>query len=179
MRVLPHRQSPWGVALLGYTLIFGLLAACSSPAPKRQYALPKSLCGIKISGAALEPVLPPGKKISAQSTSAVGTSRCRLQVDGKIIFSSSIEQRDIDATARDVAVFAFGVNPDDASTANGRFIYSKTGAVGRVECPNSTAAEANLWVTARVPDASSASDMRHFIEEYAAATAKSGACHRL
>ncbi|MFE2988187.1 hypothetical protein [Streptomyces sp. NPDC059262] len=180
MRAFSHRLSSRGVAsLLGCTLVFGLLSACSSPDPKREYVLPNSLCGIKISGTALEPFLPPGKKINAQPTSAVGINRCRLRVDGKIVFSSSIEQRDIDATARDVAMSAFGVNPNDTGTTNGRFVYSKTGAVGRVECPNSTVAEANLWVTARVPDASSASGMRHFIEEYAAATAKSGACRRL
>lgn len=83
---------------------------------------PKDLCGTKVSSAALEPVLPPGKKISAQPTSAVGVQRCRVQVDGKTVLSASTEKRAAGASARDVAMSAIGVEPTDASADKGQVI---------------------------------------------------------
>ncbi|MEV6513697.1 hypothetical protein [Streptomyces sp. NPDC051642] len=138
--------------------------------------MPKDLCGTRISSAALEPVLPPGKKISAQPTSAVGVQRCRLQVDGKTVFSISIEKRAASASARDVAMSAVGVDPNDTSADNGQLIYSKTGAVNKVACPASASSDSSLWVTARATHASAASDLRRLVEQYAATVAKTDAC---
>ncbi|MFE4721337.1 hypothetical protein ACFRLW_33970 [Streptomyces sp. NPDC056728] len=87
-----------------------------------------------------------------------------------------MEKRDAGVTARDVAMSAVGVGPTDAGADNGRFIYAKTGAVGRVECPKSAGADSSFWVTARVSDDSDAADMLRFIKEYATAAAGSGAC---
>ncbi|MDV9172243.1 hypothetical protein R6V09_19285 [Streptomyces sp. W16] len=129
-----------------------------------------------MSSVALEPVLPPGKKISAQPTSAVGVRRCRLQVDGETVFSISTEKRAADASARDVALSALGVDPGDASADDGQLIYSKTGAVGKVKCPASASSDSSLWVTARASHASAATDMRRLVEQYSATVAKSDAC---
>ncbi|MHB9858682.1 hypothetical protein [Streptomyces sp. YIM S03343] len=164
------------VVVLGAAVLLGLLTSCSSSSSSREYAVPKDLCGTKISSSLLEPLLPPGKKISAQPTSAVGVERCRLVVDGDMAFSSSVEQRGTRVSARDMAESAYGVAPGDASANGGRFIYSVTGAVGLVECPDHASADHSVWVTARTTRASEASDMRKFIEQYAAAVAETDAC---
>ncbi|GAA3842134.1 hypothetical protein GCM10022206_95180 [Streptomyces chiangmaiensis] len=163
--------------IFGAVLMAAAVASCSSPPPTREYAIPKDLCGTEISSTLLEPLLPPGKEIVIRSTSAVDVQRCRLQIDGEVAFSSSVERRGADVSARDVAMSAIGVGPSDTSTDNGRFIYSKTGAVGRIECKSSENSDSSLWVTARTSHASDASDMRQFIEQFAEAVGKTGACH--
>ncbi|KOV93139.1 hypothetical protein [Streptomyces sp. NRRL B-3648] len=129
-----------------------------------------------MSSSLLEPLLPPGKKIRARSTSAVGVSRCRLLVDGKIVFSSSVEKHDANTTANDVASSAFGVDPTDARGNRGHVIYSTTGAVGLVECPEPTSANGTVWATVRTSHDVDAPAVHKFIEGYATALAKSGVC---
>ena len=176
MKGLSGSSERRAVFAFGAALLVAVSAACSSPSPTREYALPKDLCGAQIPSATLEPVLPPGKKISAQPTSAVGVQRCRLQVDGKTVFSISTEKRAAGASARDVAMIALGVDPDDASADSGQLIYSKTGTVDKVECPASASSDSSLWVTARASHTSAASDMRRLVEQYAATVAKTDAC---
>ncbi|MFC9614658.1 hypothetical protein [Streptomyces sp. NPDC056938] len=177
MQALPRGRARSGLAAaIGAALLVASVAGCSSSGPERAYATPKGLCGTKVSAGSLEPLLPPGKKIAAKPTSAVGVKRCRLEVDGKVVFSTSVEKRGADSSARDVATSAIGVNPNDAGADNGRFIYSKTGAVGRVECPKSAGADSSFWVTARVSGDAVAADMLRFIKEYATAAAGSRAC---
>jgi hypothetical protein len=176
MQGLSGSRERHAAVIFGAVLLVVATASCSSPSPTREYALPKDLCGTPISSAALEPVLPPGKKVSAQPTSAVGVQRCRLQVDGKTVFSTSTEKRAATASARDVAMSAVGVDPNDTSADNGQLIYSKTGAVNKVACPASASSDSSLWVTARATHASAASDMRRLIEQYATAVAKTDAC---
>ena len=61
--------------------------------------------------AALEPLLPPGQKIS-------------------------VEKQAADISAKDVATSALEVDPNDASADNGQLVCSKTGAVAKSgACP--------------------------------------------
>ncbi|MFI6873136.1 hypothetical protein ACIBL6_06840 [Streptomyces sp. NPDC050400] len=174
--MMAHNRGYPLAAALGTALLITSVGACSSPVPEREYAVPNNLCGAQVSKTSLEPILPPGKKISEQPTSGVGVDRCRLQVDGEVVFSSSVETRAEDASAHDVAQSAIGVEPSDFATDNGRFIYAKTGAVGRVQCPPSPETEASLWVTARTTHPASAKDMLALIKDYAKGTAETNAC---
>ncbi|MGX1675714.1 hypothetical protein [Streptomyces sp. NPDC055400] len=177
MQELPRGRARSGwTAVLGAALLVASAVGCSSSATERGYATPKELCGTKVSAGSLQPLLPPGKKISAQPASAVGVKRCRLEVDGKVVFSSSVEKLGGDTSARDVATSALGVNPNDTGAGGGRFIYSKTGAVGRVECTKPAGADSSFWVTARVSDHADAADMLRFIKEYANSVARNGGC---
>jgi hypothetical protein len=177
MQVVPQGgRRGTAVAVLGAVLLVSALTSCSSSPPSREYAVPEQLCGTGVPGSALEPLLPPGKEIKARPTSAVGAERCRLEVDGDTVFSSSVEQRGPDVTVREMAESAFGVGPGDTSADGGRFIYSRTGAVGLVECPGRASAERSVWVTVRTEQASEASDTHRFIEAYADAVAGTDAC---
>ncbi|MET7516266.1 hypothetical protein ABZS88_22840 [Streptomyces sp. NPDC005480] len=177
MQGLPRggARSAW-TAALGAALLVASVAGCSSSEPERAYATPKDLCGTKVSAGSLEPLLAPGKKIAVRPTSAVGVKRCRFEVDGKVVFSTSVEKRGADTSARDVATSAIGVNPNDTGADGGRFIYSKTGAVGRVECPKSAGADSSLWVTARTTHPATATDMVKLVKEYANSVARNGGC---
>lgn len=170
-------KARWACAALGAALLVASASACASPAPEHAYATPEDLCGTKVSAAFLEPLLPPGKTIAARPASAVSVERCRLLVDGKVVFSSSVEKRAAGASARDVAESAIGVEPTDTRTGDGRFIYSKAGAVGRVEC--SGRPDSSLWVTARTTRPATAADMLKLVKEYANSAAGSGVCDEL
>ncbi|MFF7977193.1 hypothetical protein [Streptomyces sp. NPDC007905] len=170
---------PSAVSLLGAALLVGLASSCSSPSATQEYSVPKDVCGTEVTNGLLGPLLPAGKKISAQPTSAVGAKRCRLLVDGEIAFSSSVEKWAANTTASDVASSAYGVDPTNTSADGGRIIYSKTGAVGLVHCPASASADSTSWATVRTSHEVKASAMRGFIEGYAAALAKSDTCRTL
>lgn len=158
---------------LAATLTF--TASCSSPA--REYAVPTDLCGVKIVAAVLEPVLPPGKEASLHPTAAGGNKRCRLHVDGKAVLSASIEPWEKDTSAQDVARGALAVGPLDTPSKDHRYIYSKTGAVGRVNCPIPQNSNRSVWATVRVThnDATN-TDMKSLITAYTDAVAASGEC---
>ncbi|MFF9674795.1 hypothetical protein ACF1GS_24350 [Streptomyces eurythermus] len=167
------------VALLGAGLLVGLTTSCSSPSPTREYAVPSDVCGTHVARSLLEPLLPPGEKVSAQPTSSVGVERCRMLVDGKVVLSTSIEKHDANTSVGDVASSAYGVEPTDTRADGGRTIYSKTGAVSLVECPGSASANSTLWATVRTSHDVKASSMRDFIKGYATALGKSDACRAL
>ncbi|MEV3861044.1 hypothetical protein AB0J38_42885 [Streptomyces sp. NPDC050095] len=175
----PHRRSRLTAIALGAALLAVSATACSSSSPEREYAVPDNLCGAKVPTSSLEPLLPTGKKLSAQPTSAVDVDRCRLQVDGETAFSSSVEKRASDISAQDVAKSAMGVEPTDSVADDGRFVYAKTGAVGKVKCPGSSGAERSLWVTARTTHPAEAKDMLAFIRAYADGVAGTDACSKL
>jgi hypothetical protein len=167
------------VSLLGVGSLVGLTASCSSPSPAHEYAVPSNVCGTHVARTLLEPLLPAGEQIGTRPTSTVGVKRCRLVVDGKVIFSSSLEKRDANTTADDVASSAHGVDPTDSRAEEGHVIYSTTGAVGLVRCPDSASALSTVWATVRTSHAVKAAAMRAFIEGYVSAAAKSDACRTL
>ncbi|MFE1952954.1 hypothetical protein ACFW9D_21100 [Streptomyces sp. NPDC059524] len=165
-----------GAALLGASTV-----GCSSSEPERAYAVPADLCGTPVSGSALTPLLPAGEKAAQEPSEAVGVRRCRLTVDGEVALSTSVEKRAADVSAQDVAQSAQGVDPTDAAADSGRYVYGKTGAVGRVECPASSSGKADrsIWVTARVARKAGPEDLLAFVKAYAASVARTDACAKL
>jgi hypothetical protein len=112
------------------------------------------------------------------SSTAVGENkRCRLHVDDESTLSASIEPWERNASAQDVARVALAVDPSDTQSKDRRFIYSKTGAVGRVNCPTTSSSNQFLWATVRVThDEATAGEMRELIAAYADAVAASSEC---
>ncbi|WP_328395761.1 hypothetical protein OHS70_09780 [Streptomyces sp. NBC_00390] len=162
-------------ACAGLTAMLMLTASCSSPT--REYAVPTDLCGVKVAASALEPVLPPGEKVSLHPSDVGGNKRCRLHVDDESALSASIEPWEKDATAQDVARVALDVDPADTPSKDRRFLYSKKGAVGRVECPDANSSDQLLWATVRVThDDATEAEMHKLIAAYADAVPTSGAC---
>ncbi|MGA5216698.1 hypothetical protein ACPCAE_11570 [Streptomyces cinereoruber] len=144
--------------------------------------MPTDLCGVEVPASALEPVLPPGKEISAHPTDPKGTgiARCRLHVDGESVFSASVERWEKGTSARDVAGPAQSVGPGDAQSEDARFVYSTTGAVGRVGCRAANDAGKSVWATVRTTrDGTTAEQMKNLITAYAGSAATSGECSKV
>lgn len=113
-----------------------VLTACSSgeTSAKREYAVPSSLCGTKISPSALEPLLPGGKKISSQESGSPGNRRCRVSIDGQVVISSLIERWKPGTTLESVAFGPYGLTPSGAKKEEQRYIISDSAAVGHTDC---------------------------------------------
>ncbi|MBG0852096.1 hypothetical protein I2W78_09640 [Streptomyces spinoverrucosus] len=151
------------------------VTACSSSGKK--YTIPESLCGIDISRDVLEPLLQKGETLTEHPESSGSTKRCRIHVDGQSVLSASTERWADDTTARDVAQSALAVDPQDQQSDQGGFIYSPTGAVGKVNCAKAEAAHEPLWASVRVThDDAKAEDMLKLIEAYAEAVGASEQC---
>ncbi|MFF5960912.1 hypothetical protein [Streptomyces luteogriseus] len=151
------------------------IAACSSS--DKQYMIPDSLCGIKVPQDVLKAVLPNGEELKERPESSGGTKRCRIHVDGESVLSTSTEHWEDETTASDVAQSALGVDPQDQRSDAGRYIYSSTGAVGKVNCAQADKAHEPLWASVRVThDDAQDADMLKLIKAYAEAVGSSQAC---
>ncbi|MFF8833532.1 hypothetical protein [Streptomyces sp. NPDC015131] len=179
--MIPNPRSGLPRAVLpaiGLSIMLALTTSCSSP--EREYAVPGDLCGVRVPAKALEPVLPAGKEATLHPSAIGENKRCRIHVDGKSVFSASIEPWEKDAKAQDVARVTLSVEPSDTLSKDRRYIYSPTGAVGRVECPAPPDSKRSVWATVRVThDDATEADMKNLIEAYAKAVAASGACREM
>ncbi|PAZ14871.1 hypothetical protein CLM62_16765 [Streptomyces sp. SA15] len=151
------------------------IAGCSSS--DKQYTVPESLCGIKVPQNALTSVLPNGEELTEHPESSGSTKRCRIHVDGESVLSASTERWEDETTASDVAQSALGVDPQDQQSDGGRYIYSSTGAVGKVDCAKAEEAHEPLWASVRVThDDTKDTDMLKLIRAYAEAVSSSEEC---
>ncbi|MET9850338.1 hypothetical protein [Streptomyces ossamyceticus] len=124
-------------------------------------------------------MLPSGEKLTQRPQSTGTTKRCRVHVDGRSVLSVSVERWEGDTTAEQVAQSALSVAPSDTKTRDGLYIYSSTGAVGRVDCPAAEARQESTWASVRVSRTDAdADDMLKLVKEYAKAVGESSDCAR-
>ncbi|MFF8025201.1 hypothetical protein ACFZDJ_29765 [Streptomyces sp. NPDC007896] len=144
------------------------LSGCSTE-EVREYALPKSLCGVTVKSDLLSPFLPAGKKISTQQESPNGgTERCKISIDGKVAMIAGQLWWEKGGTVMDVAAVHAQVTPGTV-TDDKRYLYSGTGAVGKAEgCSDSTHPDQYLFTVIQVfaPDLDDAATMKRLIVDY-------------
>ena len=161
-----------GALLLG----FGM-AACS--AEKKNYTIPDTLCGTAVPPDLLAPLLPPGDEISVSPTKgAEGLDRCLVHVDGKQALALNIEWREKGSSLVNFASVFPGVDPSDKESEDGRYLYSDTGAVGRVTCPKPRKTGDDLFVAVRTSEVGKPDEaaMKKLIAAYAEAVGTSDEC---
>ncbi|CAL9370298.1 hypothetical protein [Streptomyces radiopugnans] len=151
--------------------------ACSSQ--ERNYEIPSALCGTAVSPDLTTPLLPPGDRISSTLSDRVeGVKRCLVDVDGQQVLALSTEWWKKGTSLGKAALVIPNVDPDDKETEDGRYLYSDTGAIGKVTCPNPRKDDGDLFVAARVnePGRPDEAAMKKLIAAYAEAVGKSGEC---
>ncbi|MFG3517863.1 MULTISPECIES: hypothetical protein [Streptomyces] len=126
------------------------LSGCSNN-EKKKYAPPESLCGVSVEPDLLAPFLPPGKRISTQLTRPNdGTQRCTVSVDDQLALIAGQIWWYKTGTVEEIASVHARVNNGNVTTGN-NFLYSGTGAVGKVDgCTNSTHPDKALFTTVQV-----------------------------
>ncbi|MGK5501186.1 hypothetical protein [Streptomyces sp. URMC 125] len=171
------QRTPLVAPVVG-ALLLGLGAtACSTQ--ERNYEIPSALCGTAVSPDLLEPLLPPGDKISTTlSDRTEGMKRCLVSVDGKQVLAVGTEWWKEGASLRRAALVIANVDSDDKETEDGRYLYSDSGAIGKVTCPKPRKTDGDLLATARVnePGTSDEAAMKKLIAAYAEAVGKSDEC---
>ncbi|MFB6670790.1 hypothetical protein ACFCWG_00070 [Streptomyces sp. NPDC056390] len=155
------------------------VAGCSGEKEKK-YALPSSLCGIPTGKEGWSSFLPAGEELTVQKvTPNGGTNRCQILIDGKVALVSSriwAAQKDsVAQMANSNANTDDGTLPDDS-----RYMYSRTGAVGRVEdCADPTHPEQALFSVIQVFASDvdgDAAAMKRLIASYTQAVGASSDC---
>ncbi|WP_157877458.1 hypothetical protein [Streptomyces odonnellii] len=116
------------VALMGLTL-----AGCSDPEPRRAYTIPDDLCGVALSPAVLEPVLPPGDKMSSSKDTLNGLTNCEVVVD-KVVVLTTITEWYERGTSMARVLASHMADLEDKASKDGRYVYSDEGGVAKIDC---------------------------------------------
>ncbi|MFF1445459.1 hypothetical protein [Streptomyces sp. NPDC058295] len=127
----------------------------------------------------LAPFLPPGDKVSTrQTTPNGGTQRCNVSVDDELALVAGRLWWAKTGSVVDVAAVHAQVNKGDVTTGD-EFLYSGTGAVGKVEgCTDSAHPDQALFTVVQVfaSDRESSSTMKRLITEYTGQVQKGSDC---
>lgn len=154
-RKLAHQGAGYPFLIpLSCALTMGLFGS-SCTATEKSYTVPEALCETSIRSDLLTPLLAPGKELSTVSTNKTQSiRRCRIYIDGKEALSVSSEWLNKDKKLRDVAAHSYNyVEPNDTVSDDGMYIYSDTGAIGRVMCTRPPTASERVFASIRVSDA--------------------------
>ncbi|MFF5474371.1 hypothetical protein [Streptomyces achromogenes] len=133
--------------------MLGLMSACSEPTPKKEYAAPRSLCGVPVDPDLLSPFLPAGKTVKVGETRPVPSRKmCRVDVDGTWSVMADLQwwEEDVDVST---VVTANPETEKAPQSADDDFFYTGTGAVKLVKgCKNPDHARHLLYTSIQVND---------------------------
>ncbi|MFG2593560.1 hypothetical protein [Streptomyces sp. NPDC048438] len=174
--VLAHCKSVSWISAISAALTVSLVS-CSEGA-EQKYNVPTSLCGTSMPAGLLSPVLPGGEEVLEKSESpADGVERCQVLVDNKIALVASQEWWNDRPNLTDIAQGQAYVELDNFSD-DGRYIYSKRGAVGKVECAEPIRPGNELFAVVQVPEPGTANEnaVKKIITEFTKALSSSKQC---
>lgn len=137
-------------AVMGLTFSLLLMSCSTADHEVRTYRFPSSLCGVDMRPELIEPFLPGGKDLEEHHRRPVaGFDVCELTVDGKYVFAARQEWWEEGTQALRVAHVHPEVNPDRITAVPG-YAYSDTGAVGRLDCPQPSEPDGQLFTILKV-----------------------------
>lgn len=153
------------------------LSGCSGDDTKREYAVPRTLCGIAIDSDDLAPFLPAGKEIRTKGTSGGGINRCRVIVDDKIAATTTRAWLEDNRTT---AYFATGqaLGALNHSADGARFRYSGNEAFGKTRNCVDTEYEQELYTAVQISESKhrDADAMKRLIFSYTSQVEQSAEC---
>jgi hypothetical protein len=153
------------------------LSGCSGDDNKREYAVPRKLCGTAIDSDDLAPFLPAGKEITTKDTSGGGIKRCRVIVDGKIAATTTQAWLE---DGRTTAYFATGqaLSALNHSADGERFRYSGNEAFGKTRDCVDTKYEQELYTAVQISGSQhrDADAMKRLIFSYTSQVEQSAEC---
>ncbi|MET9447510.1 hypothetical protein [Streptomyces cinerochromogenes] len=166
------------VAATAALAALGLIVGCSASDDKKDYDVPRALCGVSVDPDLVSPFLPAGEKIRMSETRPVPSRKnCRVDVDGKWALMANLEWWGDDTSISTVA----SGNPqlEKAQLSPDGNVYSGTGAVALVDgCKNPRHAQQLLFTSLRVrdPDLGDVSAMKKLATTYTEAVGRSDEC---
>lgn len=162
-------------AVLG---MLSLIVGCSGADDKKEYDVPRALCGVSVDPDLVAPFLPPGKKIRMSETRPVPSRKiCRLDVDSKWAMMANVEWWPEDASS--VTVASGNPQLEKAQLSSDGNLYSGTGAVALVKgCKNPHHNQQLLYSSLRANDSDlgDVSAMKKLAAAYTEAVRRSDEC---
>ncbi|WP_338895791.1 hypothetical protein WBG99_08795 [Streptomyces sp. TG1A-60] len=159
------------------------IAACSNGGreEEKKYTAPSAFCGISLEPDLLNAFLPGGDSISVKPTFPNGgTKRCDVIVDGTISVRQIQTWWSTGESASTIAA-AYDKMDDGQVTADGRYLYSGAGAVGKTtaSCKTSDHPDQDLYAVIQVftPERSDSDAMKKLITAYTKGLEQSSRCN--
>ncbi|MFF2216713.1 hypothetical protein [Streptomyces antibioticus] len=158
------------------------MSACSAGGGEegKKYTIPDALCGVPMNHELLDAFLPGGDSLSVKASAPNGgTKRCDVTVDGDISLRQTQTWWNNGESASTVGAGYDGMD-GGRPTADGRYVYSSAGAVGKTakSCTSPDHPDQRLFAVIQVftPDHPATGKMKKLITDYTHALEKSGEC---
>ncbi|MET8562029.1 hypothetical protein ABZV75_16090 [Streptomyces flaveolus] len=144
---------------------------CSSEESKREFTVPKSLCGVSVPADALSRLLPAsGKHITADQSGSLddGSGVCAVKVDADTVLEVSGERIDAGDSARNILRSRLSVHQDQKSAENNSIAYADHAAVSLIRCRGADIQEEDISTLIKVlkPARPDESAMKKLIQGY-------------
>ncbi|MGW0086348.1 hypothetical protein [Streptomyces sp. NPDC003393] len=171
------RNTRHGIALV---IAAAALAGCSSEEPKREFAVPHSLCGASVPVDALSKLLPAsGKRITVPDNafSEDGEGLCQVAVDDDVVLMVSRERIDVGDSADNILRSRVAVQ-NRKSADGGSVSYADRGAVSLIKCRGAGVQTEDVSVLIKVlkPARPDETAMKNLITGYTADYKKQQPC---
>ncbi|MER6976381.1 hypothetical protein [Streptomyces carpinensis] len=153
---------------------------CSSGEPKRDFAVPKNLCGVSAPTEALSRLLPPsGKNLKVEHVGepGAGSELCNVSVDDTMVLVVSRERIDTGDSAQHILVSRLHVSQQKAAD-NGSIAYTDHAAVSMIKCRGAgvEVEDISTFVKVLKPARPNEAAMKRLITDYTSAYKKQQPC---
>ncbi|MFF1453448.1 hypothetical protein ACFVYF_35725 [Streptomyces sp. NPDC058274] len=158
------------------------VAGCTSEEPKREFSVPKALCGVAVPANALSRLLPAtGQHLTSDHATPVSdaVTTCEVTVDGNMVLSVQRDVIDAGKSAWRVASYDHAIG--HAKTGEGGTIaYVDRAAVSVVQCQEKGAEDeaVSTYIRTLKPGRQDESAMKTLISGYTAALKKEQPCRK-
>jgi hypothetical protein len=171
-------------ALRGISLFVATVTAagCSADEPKREFAVPKALCGVSVPTDALSRLLPSsGKQLATDKveSSSNGDGLCNVTVDSDKVLVLDMERIDVGDSARNILRSRLSIQ-QQKSTEGGAIAYADWAAVSMVQCRGAGVEKEDISILIKVlkPARPNESAMKSLISGYTASLKKQQPCKK-
>ncbi|MFJ9930851.1 hypothetical protein ACIRU5_33100 [Streptomyces misionensis] len=168
------------VAALSAAALLAALSGCGGGTEeKREYAVPRTLCGIPVDSEALTPFLPGGRTLTTKQKLSDGWGvRCEVRVDSRLVAQTSLQWL-ADAPNTTYYVGGQANSKLDHRAEGGRFLYSGWEGFGETRnCTSKKLLGARLFTAFQMysADHQDAGAMKRLVTEYTNAAEKTDTC---
>ncbi|GAA3842120.1 hypothetical protein [Streptomyces chiangmaiensis] len=157
------------------------IAGCSSDEPKREFTVPKALCGVSVPSDALSRLLPSSGKhlaVTEDGNLSDGSSLCNVSVDDKdMVLVISRERIEAGDSARSILLSRLSVS-EQKSAENGAVVYADWAAASLIKCRGADVETEDISTLVKVlkPGRRDESAMKDLISGYTGALEKEQPC---
>lgn len=160
--------------------VAAVAVGCSSGEAKREFAVPKSLCGVSVPTDALSRLLPAsGKKLDVQREGNIdeGNELCELSVDDTPVLMVSRERIDTGDSAQHILISRARVSQQKTAD-NGAIAYADRTAVSMIKCRGAgiEVEDISTFIQVLKPARSDEAAMKTLITDYTTAYKRQHPC---